>query len=291
MSSLPAEHTTDHSADGNRVPNVIAQREQAQSTPSPQNVAFEEVYDTSNPRRGTAIILHHENFKEMQSREGSRRDRQTAITLLTNMQFDVHVYDDLHYEQLQQVLEQHATEDHSSSDCLLVMIMTHGDDGVLYAYDRMYKVDTLLEHFMGDSCPSLLGKPKLFFVQACRGVKYDVGVQLRSIAQDSENIESPKYVIPRTADILVMYSSYDGHLSWRSINDGSWFIQALCAELEANWQRMELLQLLTAVSHRVAYDYHSKVTQDGKMNVMKQMPTIVSMLTKLVYFPVKSELQ
>uniref|UniRef100_A0A182WLY8 Caspase n=1 Tax=Anopheles minimus TaxID=112268 RepID=A0A182WLY8_9DIPT len=291
MSSSPAEHSTDHVVDGNRVPNEAVQR--AQSTRSTQNanVASGEEYDTSNPRRGTAIIIHHENFQLMSKREGSRRDRDTAITVLTNMQFDVHVYDDMQYEELCGVLEQHAKEDHSDSDCLVVMVMTHGDDDVLYAYDRMYQVDVLFQFFMGDSCPTLLGKPKLFFVQACRGTAYDKGVQLYCANLDNDSFESHKYVIPTTADLLVMYSSYDGHVSWRNPIGGSWFIQALCVELETSWRHMELLQLLTAVSRRVAYDYQSNVPQSDTINAMKQMPSIVSMLTKLVYFPVKKELQ
>ncbi|XP_052899157.1 caspase-like [Anopheles moucheti] len=290
MDSSPVVLSTDHSSNGIRTSNSTVERAQANTTQN-ANEAYEEEYDTSNPRRGVAIILHHENFELMSKREGSRRDRDTAITVLTNMQFDVRVYDDLRFEELQTVLERLAGEDHSASDCLLVMIMTHGDDDVLYAYDGVYSVDVLFERFMGDACPTLLGKPKLFFVQACRGTEFDKGVKLRQCGLDEDNSTAHKYVIPTTADLLVMYSSYKGHVSWRSTVGGSWFIQALCAELEISWRHLELLQLLTAVSRRVAYDYQSNVPQSETMNAMKQMPSIVSMLTKLVYFPVKKELQ
>uniref|UniRef100_A0A182YKQ1 Caspase n=1 Tax=Anopheles stephensi TaxID=30069 RepID=A0A182YKQ1_ANOST len=285
--------TDGHLADGNRVSNAIVQPEPTPPTLSAPRAtgSSEEEYDTSNPRRGMAIILHHENFKLMSKRTGSSRDCSAAVTVLTNMQFDVRVYEDLPFAQLCDVLSDLASEDHSDADCLLVMIMTHGDDDVLYAFDMPYKVDVLFKHFMGDSCPTLLGKPKLFFVQACRGTAFDKGVQLGCGVVDKDCFSSNKYVIPTTADLLVMYSSYQGHVSWRNPVGGSWFIQALCAELELNWRHMELLQLLTAVSRRVAYDYQSNVPQSGSMDAMKQMPSIVSMLTKLVYFPFKKQMQ
>ncbi|XP_050072681.1 caspase-like [Anopheles maculipalpis] len=206
-----------------KMSNALAPPEQVQPLMNRQNATdtLEEEYDTSNPRRGMAIILHHENFKLMSKREGSSRDCSTAITVLTNMQFDVRVYEDLPFAQLCRVLKELASEDHSEGDCLLVMIMTHGDDDVLYAYDQPYKVDILFEHFMGDACPTLLGKPKLFFVQACRGTAFDKGVQLGNGYVDTDTSASHKYVIPTTADLLVMYSSYKGHVSWRNPVGGS----------------------------------------------------------------------
>uniref|UniRef100_A0A182QPI7 Caspase family p20 domain-containing protein n=1 Tax=Anopheles farauti TaxID=69004 RepID=A0A182QPI7_9DIPT len=163
-------------------------------------------------------------------------------------------------EELFSVLKRLAVEDHTESDCLLVMVMTHGDKDVLYAYDGPYSVDRLWENFMGNGCPTLLGKPKLFFVQACRGTAFDKGIKLGCRELDSDCFEPHKYIIPTTADLLVMYSSYKGHVSWRNPRGGSWFIQALCVELETNGPFLELLQLLTAVSRRVAYDYQSNST-------------------------------
>uniref|UniRef100_A0A182JU73 Caspase n=1 Tax=Anopheles christyi TaxID=43041 RepID=A0A182JU73_9DIPT len=292
MDSLPADNTTDNGCyDGNR--RSISQPDQPASIQRTRNVQTleDEEYDTSRPQRGIAIILNHENFELMSKREGTCRDRDSAVAVLTDMQFDVRVYNDLARDELLSVLFLLACEDHSKCDCLLVMVMTHGDEDVLYAYDGPYSVDKLWESFMGNACPTLLGKPKLFFVQACRGSTFDKGVKLGCHDLDTDHFSSHKYVIPTTADLLVMYSSYKGHVSWRSPRGGSWFIQALCVELETNWKRMELLQLLTAVSRRVAYDYQSNVPNMGRMDAMKQMPSIVSMLTKLVYFPLKMESQ
>ena len=60
-----------------------------------------------------------------------------------------------------------AGEDHSDNDCVLIALMSHGDDGVLYAKDQQYKPERLWSHFTSDQCPTLAGKPKLFFIQVC----------------------------------------------------------------------------------------------------------------------------
>lgn len=58
-----------------------------------------------------------------------------------------------------------AAEDHTDADCLVVAAMSHGESGVLYAADNVYPVEMLWTPFLGHRCPSLVGKPKLFFIQ------------------------------------------------------------------------------------------------------------------------------
>jgi hypothetical protein len=51
------------------------------------------------------------------------------------------------------------------ADCVLVAVLSHGEMGILYASDQPYKPDRLWGHFNAEKCPTLAGKPKLFFVQ------------------------------------------------------------------------------------------------------------------------------
>ena len=72
--------------------------------------------------------------------------------------------------------------DHSDSDCLVVALLSHGNDGSVYAYDAAFPTQVnrrninwkifnpglfqrLWEPFVGDKAPTLVGKPKLFFIQ------------------------------------------------------------------------------------------------------------------------------
>ena len=57
-------------------------------------------------------------------------------------------------------------EDHSDNDCLVIIVMTHGNEnGKILAADREYDVQDLWTNFVGNKCESLIGKPKLFFIQ------------------------------------------------------------------------------------------------------------------------------
>ena len=51
--------------------------------------------------------------------------------------------------------------DHSDYDCLLITILSHGENGFLYSKDTHYKLESLTQYFTADRCPSLAGKPKV----------------------------------------------------------------------------------------------------------------------------------
>lgn len=74
-----------------------------------------------------------------------------------------------------------------------------------------------------------------------------------------------------------------GYYSWRNSAEGSWFIQSLCKMLKEHARKLELMQILTRVNRRVA-EYESCSTRED-FNAKKQIPCIVSMLTKEFYFP------
>lgn len=54
---------------------------------------------------------------------------------------------------------------HSECDALVVVFMSHGEKDVLWGRDGTFNPDYLFENFKADQCPTLAGKPKLFFIQ------------------------------------------------------------------------------------------------------------------------------
>lgn len=103
--------------------------------------------------------------------------------------------------------------DHKDNDCLLIAILSHGELGFLHSKDTHYKLESITSYFSADRCPSLAGKPKLFFIQACQGDNLDGGAVMRREATetDSNGYQSMSYTIPVHADFLIAYSTIPGN--------------------------------------------------------------------------------
>ncbi|KAK6165027.1 hypothetical protein SNE40_023738 [Patella caerulea] len=170
----------------------------------------------------------------------------------------------------------------------MCVILSHGEGGMVFGTDSLIKIKELLAPFKGDHCRSLTGKPKIFFIEAgCGIIRIDSGDSF--IIKDS-GVEVPyekTQIIPTEADFLIATSAGPGYFPWRNSDTGSWFVQVLCEVFQKYGTRLDLMSMMTKLNKRVAYDFESKTSQEN-MNRKKQMPCIVSMLTKNVYFRPKS---
>ncbi|XP_016948347.1 caspase-3 [Drosophila biarmipes] len=260
----------------------------------------EDTYENCE-RAGIALILNHKDVKGQKQRVGTEKDRDDMEATLKGFGFDVRTYDDLTFSDINDKLKEVAREDHSRNDCFVLAVMSHGTEGKVYAKDMSYPVERLWNPFLGDNCKTLKNKPKLFFIQACRGENLEKAVEFSSFAVMTRElvpdtvapVQPITYAIPSTADMLVFYSTFDKFFSFRNVDDGSWFIQSLCRVLDlaasneaSTPEGAELLRLMTAVNRKVAYEYQSN-TKNEALNQMKEMPNFMSTLTKTFQLRVK----
>lgn len=56
-------------------------------------------------------------------------------------------------------------EDHRNSACFACILLSHGEENLIYGTDGVTAIKDLTAHFRGDRCKTLLEKPKLFFIQ------------------------------------------------------------------------------------------------------------------------------
>ncbi|XP_037287900.2 caspase-3 [Rhipicephalus microplus] len=246
-----------------------------------------EEYNMSHKRRGKCVIFNNRNFEihtKLSERRGTDMDAENLRSCFRHLGFETVVYTDLSCKKTQETLEILGKQDYSDDDCFVCCFLTHGETDVLYGTDGKFPVSAVMEPFHGDVCSSLLGKPKLFFIQACRGDRLDSGTQAVLDTADSPN---RIYRIPTQADILAAYSTVPGFYSWRNTMQGSWFIQALCSVLRQRAHIADLLSMLTVVCRRVALDYESYTPNDLHMHRKKQVPFITSTLTRQVYLRAK----
>ncbi|XP_041364768.1 caspase-3-like [Gigantopelta aegis] len=245
-------------------------------------------YKMNYPNRGLAVIINNRDFAShtnMGTRTGTDQDKININNRLRVLDFTTEIYDNMSINDMKMLMKKAGKLDHTRNDCFACVILSHGEEGTVYGTDGPVEIKDLVEPFKGHNCPSLAGKPKLFFIQACRGQSFDKGVTVCDALGGkggSLPMEPVTYRIPTEADFLMAYSVVPGYFSWRNSTHGSWFIRALSEVLKEHADTLDLMTMMTRVNKKVAYEFESNAAKEF-MN-QKQIPCITSMLTKDVYF-------
>nr|KAF6381397.1 caspase 9 [Pipistrellus kuhlii] len=253
---------------------------------------------------GYCLIINNVNFchkSGLSTRTGSHVDCEKLQRRFRLLHFAVEVESDLTAQRMLRALEELAQRDHGTLDCCVVVILSHGRQashlqfpGAVYGTDgSAVSVEKIVNLFNGTRCPSLGGKPKLFFIQACGGEKKDQGFEVVSASREDRvpggnpepdarpfqeppgGYDQPDAVssLPTPSDIFVSYSTFPGFVSWRDTKSGSWYIETLDDVLE-QWAPSDDLQSLLL---RVA----NAVSEKG---TYKQIPGCFNFLRKKLFF-------
>ncbi|XP_010886701.1 caspase-6 [Esox lucius] len=256
-----------------------------------------EEYKMDHKRRGTALIFNQETFYwqlGMHPRSGTTADRYNLVKRLQDLNFDVQAYDDLKVEEVLDKISDAAEANHSDADCFVCVFLSHGENDHVYAYNGKIYIQEIAALFKGDKCRSLVGKPKIFILQACRGDKHDDPVVPMDVV-DSE-VKTNEVVVdagvvhtlPAGADFLMCYSVAEGYYSHRETINGSWYIQDLCEAFRKFGDSLEFTELLTLVNRKVSMRSVGNC-KDRNAIGKKQVPCFASMLTKKLYFRPKKQ--
>jgi len=241
----------------------------------------------SGKKRGLCLIFENDMFHTglgLSKRKGSNVDRGLMVDVFSKLQFEVRVFQNLSASEIFDALDEARFEDQANNDMLAVIVLSHGNEGILYGYDRAYPVHKIWEPFTANNCEDLAGKPKLFFFQACQGNQMDSGVVVEQRANTRTETDGfASYRTPLHADFLIAHSTVNGFYSWRNTVQGSWFIQVLGASLLVNSYKQDLMTILTKVARVVAREYESN-SSNKDFNAKKQIPFIYSTLTNKLLF-------
>uniref|UniRef100_A0A1X7UKU3 Caspase family p20 domain-containing protein n=1 Tax=Amphimedon queenslandica TaxID=400682 RepID=A0A1X7UKU3_AMPQE len=75
--------------------------------------------------------------------------------------------------------------DYNHLCCFVMFILAHGNKTSFTTDDNVrYKMSTIKDKIQ--SIPGLVGKPKLLFLQTCRGDKFDEGVDVEAASSDGD---------------------------------------------------------------------------------------------------------
>ena len=224
-----------------------------------------EVYPMLKRPLGIALIINiesfHPNTEEMEAlavREGSERDVKALETLFEALSFEVKTERNKGRQKILEILNHYSHDvDHSSYDCFVLWLLSHGKDGHIYGADGVtVPIETVRDLFSNVQCPTLKGKPKLIFIQACRGSQKEKGVEADSPYsvndQPKTNAKDDKITIADHADILMAYSTVSGYLSYRSGYDGSRFVQCIVDVFRKFAGHEDLLSMLVKVNKKIS---------------------------------------
>ena len=240
----------------------------------------DELYTMDKNPHGLCLIINNHKFyhptdpdKAHNDRGGADIDQFNLTQTFRYLRYKVEVRENLTSDEMVHTLIQLSQRDHSNYDSFICCILTHGEKDTVHGADsipvNLFDLTGMMKFAKG-----LAGKPKMFFIQACRGETEDTGV---SIERDSGgNQPSVASVIPQEADFFFGYATPLGNAAYRSRRHGSWYISELCKVFTQSAYHSNLSSMMKKVNFQVSKAF----TKDG----LKQCSEYVDRLRSEVHF-------
>ncbi|XP_059914900.1 caspase-8-like [Gadus macrocephalus] len=274
----------------------------------------EDKYPLTSKPTGLCVIINNENFCDpKKKRSGTEKDAESLADVFSWLGFQVLMCKDQTASDMAQVtklladledlaaLQKCKLEEWSDGrftplrvlprhgDAFVCCVLSHGEENDISGVDfKQLAISDITSAFNGKHCPALLGKPKVFFIQACQGHNLQPGLAVDDciypmpIKEDSPNH-------PMEADFLVSKATVGKYQALRHTISGSIFIQSLCVELRKGCNSGEdILEILVRVNADISKKDFGKTNDPEK--VWKQMPEFgnVTLTRKLVFSPYSS---
>uniref|UniRef100_A0A8C4N5Z9 Caspase-3 n=1 Tax=Eptatretus burgeri TaxID=7764 RepID=A0A8C4N5Z9_EPTBU len=234
------------------------------------------------------LIINNMEFKLcLKARNGAEEDNSKLKECFMKLGFHVVIKRNQTCEEMKKVLKENSKQDHSKRTCFVCVLMSHGDNGNIFATDGEIDIQELISEFYEDCHPSLKEKPKLFFIQACRGEYFDTGKEAKSMGETSLSQLEPAFLFNKERvypGFLLAYATPQGFVAHRSKCRGSHFIQQMCKQFMKEFDSatgQDILHQLTHVHRDISNTDFNHFDCCTFSNIrMKQIPSFFSTLNE-----------
>ncbi|XP_049439613.1 caspase-2 isoform X9 [Epinephelus fuscoguttatus] len=242
-------------------------------------------YRMNSSPRGFALVISNVTFDpcaapDLDPRKGGEVDDEVLRKVFTELDYLVTVHRDLTAQGMRTCIETFCRRpDHRTVDSCVVCLLSHGVEGAIYGTDgQLLQLDWVFESFDNAHCPLLQNKPKMFFIQACRGEEMDCGVEqidgpARTCSPGCEQRDAgregqgdansrhrgdtgrPRIKLPQRSDMICGFASLKGQkictAAMRNTKRGSWYIQELNTTLRLHARDMHLADIMVQVNGKI----------------------------------------
>ncbi|XP_009478466.2 caspase-3-like [Pelecanus crispus] len=236
----------------------------------------------SQPRQSRALVIVNTNFCSsggdvaFGTRRGAKREAEKLSNILSRLNYKVKLMHNKTAKEIEDLYQQECCCEHG--EYFVSIISSHGKQGIIFGCDsEPVKLTRIFQILSSEKCPLLTKIPKIFFIQACRGLQLDQGVVVECDSAEPEPDCFSDYlsIPPQTA---VMFACSPGYAAFLNVL-GSMFLQALLKVLEGEERHLPLNRLLTRISWEVAFRCQARGTYEG----CKEMPCFVTNLLQEVF--------
>ncbi|XP_005049244.1 PREDICTED: CASP8 and FADD-like apoptosis regulator [Ficedula albicollis] len=188
--------------------------------------------------------------------------------------YEVHCYRYLNINSMNQTLLEVARwQKHRNCDSFVCILVSRGNSQSIFCTDHAFSgfpLEQIKKYFTADSCPGLLGKPKLFFIQSYVVPENEQEcTSLLEIDGKGENI-SAEVTIPHAADIFWSHCKVDVSTLEQSPTASSYYLRCLAELLRNPYKRKLCILAIHMELNKKVYDLNTTAGPSQQYSLLLQ---------------------
>ncbi|NWZ61387.1 CFLAR regulator, partial [Acrocephalus arundinaceus] len=198
--------------------------------------------------------------------------------------YEVHCHRYLNKSSMNETLHEVARwQKHRNCDSFVCILVSRGNSQSIFCTDHTFSgfpLEQIKKYFTADSCPGLLGKPKLFFIQSYVVPENEQEcTSLLEVDGNDEQIDA-KVTIPHAADIFWSHCKVDVSTLEQSPTSSSYYLRCLAELLRNPYKRKLCVLSIHMELNKKIYDWNMTADPSQQYSLLLQHT-----LRKKLFFP------